>query len=232
MDQARTRPLSDGEESDTTLMPFYGFCPNGDARYASTMTFSMSEDNLGYCAASRCVKWVSQPNKSFDGVQATIPGYMKGLGATSSNEAFHDHEGFLWNLLRIADADGGLWWWPYGYGKDFEIDKPKRGYTWANGKASWGAGVFSVLFIERFLGVSYEALTKTLVIQPTALKSYKWDRFKIGNFRFSITYQAGKGQGSFLVSNHNDHGILVKLKSGIHEIAPHQGGRFRHAEIA
>jgi hypothetical protein len=227
IDQTRTRPLSDGEESDTTLMPYYGFCRNDDACYASTMAFAMSEDNLGYCAASRCVKWVSQPNKNFDGVPATMPGYMKGLGAISSNEAFHDSEGFLWNLLRMADADGGLWWWPYGYGKDFEIDKPKRGYAWANGKASWGAGVFSVLFIERFLGVSYDALTKTLALQPTALKSYKWDRFKIGNSRFSITYQSGNGHESFLVSNHNDHGINVKLKSGIHEIGPRQEGRFK-----
>jgi hypothetical protein len=220
-DERQAQPLSDGEESDTTLMPFYGFCEKDDKRYQTFMRFSMSDENLGYCAQSKCVKWLAQPNKSFDGVPATIPGYMKGLGAIATNDEFKDPDGYLWNVLKISDADGALWWWPYASENEIEIDHPRRGSP-SNGKSSWGTGVFCVLFIDRFLGVSYDALLRTLSVNPTALNSYSWNHFRIGNSKFSIDYNHDDDQETFRISNHNPHEIYVKCRNKVLTVAANQ----------
>lgn len=206
----QVRQWSDGEESDTTLMAYYGYCSNDTEKYSNYMKFSMSEENLGYCPESKCIRWIARPNDNSNGIPATMPGYMKGLGIISTNQEFRNENGYLWNIIKIADADGALWWWPYSEGPDFEIDKPRRAVI---GKAGWGTGVFSVLFIERFLGLAYNAINASLTINPKALSSYSWKNFKIGNSRFSVEYSSKNGMESYFVENHNSHKITVRIKN-------------------
>jgi hypothetical protein len=152
-------------------MPYYGYCAQDAERYLQTMRFSMSAENAAYNDRSKCIQWVPQPNQSMKGVPATIPGYMKGLGTITTQAEFTAPDGFLWNILKIADADGSLWWWPYGSQPAFDLTQPRRGAP-ANGKAGWGTGGFSAMFIDRFLGVSFDAPAATLTVNPTAVQSF------------------------------------------------------------
>jgi hypothetical protein len=79
------RMTSDGEESETTLMPFYGFLPYDDATYRNYMHFSVSTHNAQYNATFHSIDWGP-------GVPATAPGYNKGLCfGTDRDSLFGDH---------------------------------------------------------------------------------------------------------------------------------------------
>ncbi|MEB3364104.1 hypothetical protein SDC49_11335 [Lactobacillus sp. R2/2] len=47
----------DGEESDTTLAPFYGFCDTLDEHYLATLKFAASEKNPSYSPLSKGISW-------------------------------------------------------------------------------------------------------------------------------------------------------------------------------
>lgn len=49
--------MHDGEESDTTLMPFYQFLDNKDHLYQNTMAFSASSFNPTYSEEIKGITW-------------------------------------------------------------------------------------------------------------------------------------------------------------------------------
>ncbi len=131
--------IADGEESDTTLMTYYGFLPASDVRYRKTMEFAISEANLIYQPKVKAISWSSAPVSPLDTrVPATAPGYLKALAATGSFE----------EIRHVTDADGSVWWWPYGSSsKNLEYGKVTRGVP---GKAGWFSGAFSALVEAQF----------------------------------------------------------------------------------
>ncbi|MGI6173706.1 MAG: hypothetical protein ACOYI8_07345 [Christensenellales bacterium] len=181
-------PFFDGEESDVTLMATYDFCGEDDTLLQKTMRFAMSEANVAYNVQMRCIRWLPKPNETLSGIPATMPGYMKGIARLQTRAEFTDEDGALWNLLKVADADGGLWWWPYGGMNGCRRESPRRGDAVANGKAGWATGVISVLFLHRIVGLSYDALKNTLTIAPHAVERYSWKGISHGNARFDIEY--------------------------------------------
>lgn len=98
--------MHDGEESDTTLMPFYGYCDYFDDLYRNFMNFTVTE-NPTYDAEIKGIRWGAMSG-------ATFPGFISALSVAENEEEFRGKEGRLTELLRLADVDGSWWWWPYG----------------------------------------------------------------------------------------------------------------------
>jgi hypothetical protein len=197
--------ISDGEESDTTLMPFYGFLADDDPTYRNTMRFAMSEHNRIYNPKVFAITWASEPIGPLDPrVPATTPGYNKGLCAGNDHESLFGEHGYFTELRRITDADGAVWWWPYGYSGEgpLEYGKVARGVI---GKAGWTAGVAATVFVSRFLGIRYDAPRRELRVTPhPAIGDFSWDLFPMGEDRFSVRYR----QGVATVVNQTAHPIL------------------------
>ena len=187
------RMISDGEESDTTLMPFYEFLRYDDAAYLHYMGFAMSEHNQVYQPKVRAITWASSPATPLaDRVPSTAPGYMKGIAlGTTLDELFGEH-GYYSEVRRVTDADGSVFWWPFGWNSNpprWDYEKPVR--MSVPGKAGWFAGVHTALFISRYLGVSYDAPSHTLRFAPSPLlgDQFRWSDFSMGNDRFSASYE-------------------------------------------
>lgn len=215
---------SDGEESETTLIPYYGFLPNDDATYLNYMRFSMSPENIQYTPQTRSINWGKN-------VPSTAPGYNKGLCAgITSAELFGEH-GYYSEIRRVLEADGSMWWWPVklvkndgsgaearveagkvdGAGKpadSTELTVPKRG----PGKAGWFAGVHSLLFRSRFAGLEYDAPSHTLNWQPLpAFGDFAWQDLPFGHERFSVRLAWSEDKPHAVLKNPNKMSVNVRL---------------------
>lgn len=181
----REAPMeSDGEESDITLMPLYGFLTWDDPVYLNYMRFSMSEHNTIYSPKLHAIKWYDVPS--------TAPGYMKGICAgTNKNSLFGEH-GFLTEVRKITDADGSIWWWTYGWGTKNETPaygNVVRGNLGGFGKAGWFSGVYASVFISRFLGLSYSKDENALGFMPFMPSGgYEWKNVPFLEKDVTVTY--------------------------------------------
>ena len=176
--------ISDGEESDTTLMPYYRFLDRDDPRYRNTMRFAVSSHNLIYQPLSHSISWSSAPVSPLsERVPSTAPGYLKGLAAADPAAEME--------IRRVTDADGSVWWWSYGSSpKGLEYGRVQRGVP---GKSGWFAGAYSVLFQSNMLGISYDAPSHLLRVNPTAgLSDFEWLNAPLGTGRFDVSSSGGK----------------------------------------
>jgi hypothetical protein len=187
------RLISDGEESDTTLMPLYGFLPYDDEAYLNFMRFAMSEHNAAYQPKVRAITWAGRPDTPLaDRVPSTAPGYMKGIAFGSAPEALFGEHGYYTEVRRVTDADGSVFWWPYGWNSNppkWNYDRPVR--MAVPGKSGWFAGVHTALFVSRYLGVRYDAPTGVLRFAPSPLLGdrFRWSEIPIGNQQFTVSYE-------------------------------------------
>ena len=194
---------SDGEESETTLMPYYGFLSYDDPVYLNTMRFAVSSDNTAYRPAYHSISW----NKD---VVSTAPGYNKGLCAWSeADDLFGDH-GACTEVRRLADGDGVLWWWAYGARDATRYGVPIRAH-FDVGKSGWAAGVYSAVFLSRFAGVSYDAPTSSLKFVPLpVLGDLAWIDLPMGHRRFSLSCAYDSDSVIATVDNPNDHAVTLR----------------------
>jgi hypothetical protein len=193
--------MSDGEESDTTLMPFYGFLPYDNEIYLNYMRFSMSKYNTSYNEKAWSIMWGGAP--------ATVAGYMKGIACGLDRPALWDEHGYYSEVRKVTDADGSLWWWPYtgmGLQSPWSYEKPVR---YSCGKSGWFSGVHSAVFMSRFLGVSYDAPTRVFRFAPFMPSSdqFSWKDFPMGNDRFSLNYEKTAGAVRATLKNLNQHAV-------------------------
>jgi hypothetical protein len=205
--------IADGEESDTTLMPFYGFLPASDKLYRATMRFAVSEYNRIYQPKVHAISWASAPVSPLDSrVPSTAPGYLKGAMAADPAKPWFEEGGVLAEIRRITDADGSVWWWSYGgNAKNLEYGKVVRGVP---GKSGWFSGAYSVLFQKCFLGLSYDAPRRTLEVAPdAALGSFQWQQVSIGDGRFDVTASNKDGTRRITVRNRNAFPVTVQAGS-------------------
>ena len=190
---------SDGEESETTLMPYYGWCSYDDPIYINTMKFSHSEENELYNPDLRAIGW--------KGVPSTAPGYAKALATGRDDELFYDHGAFR-EIRKVTEADGSVWWWSYGgASEEVAYGRVVRGIP---GKSGWFAGVYSAIFVSRFLGLSYDAPDTLLTFRPLdAIGAFSWSELTLGYDLFSVSYEPRSDSNSVEVevANANAHGI-------------------------
>ncbi|HYK88861.1 MAG TPA: hypothetical protein VE398_08830 [Acidobacteriota bacterium] len=208
------RMLSDGEESDTTLMPFYGFLPYDNDTYLHYMHFSMSPQNEAYQPKVRAITWSSSPAIPLaDRVPSTAPGYMKGIALGNDLESLFGEHGYYTEVRRVTDADGSVFWWPFGWYSNppqWNYDRPIR--LSIPGKAGWFAGVHTAVFISRYLGLSYDAPKRTLTFAPSPLlgNRFRWSGFALGNNRFSVSYE--REASTVRVSARSEGGRAFRLE--------------------
>lgn len=210
---------SDGEESETALIPYYGFLPNDDPTYTNYMRFSMSPENTQYTPQTRSINWGTQ-------VPSTAPGYNKGLCATADADELFGNPGYQSEIRRVTDADGSVWWWPVSLkkqGANIEAgkadDKNPSGTTGQiepqrnPGKAGWFSGVYAALLRTRFVGIDYDAPTRVLTWQPLpALGDFEWQEVPFGNERFSVKLTTTGGTRTATVTNPSDKPVTVRLR--------------------
>lgn len=195
------QPFHDGEESETTLAPFYGLMTFDDPLYLSTMRFAMSAENPNYRTEFHGLAWRA--------ASTTSPGCNKALGAWADKEGLWGEHGAFTEIRRITEADGSLWWWTYGFRGKPVYGQPTRAVM-GIGKAAWTAGVFTTLFPSKFLGIHYDAPQQKFRWSPLAVTGdFSWQDFPIGHDRFSVSWS--KGTATF--KNSSSH--PVKLEANL-----------------
>lgn len=164
--------MHDGEESDTTMAPVYGFVSNSNLVFQHTMHFTASSANPTYVPEIHGISWGSESG-------ATFPGFISILMAQSQNA--EDFENAIMELIKLADLDGSWWWWPYP-------THPEYGKVVRNfgcGKCGWGSGMFSCIIITQYLGLTMS--NGQLRVNPMpGLKNYSWENAHIGNCYFNL----------------------------------------------
>lgn len=200
----------DGEETDTTLMPFYGYCAYDNAAHQNHARVAMTEHNCWYRANTRGIKdstWISEPTPTID---ATYPGYMTGLAGVANAEEMSGPDGAMTIIRQRTDVEGSVWWWP------FREDKIGRAYEIHGGivgKSGWASGVYACHFVSQILGLHYDGRKKVLHFRPFSPTSdFTWQHCRLGSGRFSVEYSRGDGCVTGSIENHCDHEITVELE--------------------
>lgn len=201
----------DGEESDTTLMPFYGYATYDDPAYQNHKRVAMTETNIYYKANAKGIEdstWMTQEDNP--GIHATFPGYVTGFAGVETAEEMSGQEGRLTIIRRLTDVDGSIWWWPYN--KDKLVRAFEIGGTIV-GKSGWSASVFILHFISQILGLRYNAPEKKLSFRPFSPTSdFEWLRFRMGYAYFSVGFERSDGRRMCYIENHNDYNIWLDLE--------------------
>lgn len=196
----------DGEESDTILMPVYGYASYDDPVYRHYMQFSLSPHNPTYNPESKGIQWG-------DHAACTFPGYMSGLGMIKDFDSLSGPEGYFTEVRKLTDVDGSLWWWPYLNGARYG-DVVRHHNC---GKCGWASGVYSALFVSQILGVVYDAPAKLLSFRPLqAAGSFTWEGLRLGSGLFDLTLHQKENVLEAIVTNYSNQtvSILVELPVG------------------
>ncbi len=200
--------MHDGEESDTTLMPLYGYLEPDDPAYKNYNRFAMSEHNPTYNPESKGIQWGRLSS-------ATFPGYMTGIANITDSDTMSGAYGYLTEIRKLTDIDGSLWWWPY-------LNGEKYGRVVRHnhcGKCAWASGVFAGMFVSDILGIQYDAPARLLSFRPFSPTSrFTWTNCRIGRSLFDLGYARDGGKSEITVHNHNDYSITIELKF----LLPHQ----------
>lgn len=174
--------MHDGEESDTTLIPFYGYKSYDDETVRNYAKFTASTANPTYGEQCRGIKWGKESG-------ATFPGYTTLFSGVVDEETMNGERGFMRELKRLNDLDGSWWWWPYNCGAPTGEVKRLN----SCGKCGWAAGVFTSMFVTQILGIRYDAPTKKLSFRPfSPCSDFEWKNARWGNSTFDILYKRGK----------------------------------------
>lgn len=205
----------DGEESDTTLIPVYGYESYDHEVYKNYTRFALSEHNEVYNPETRGIRW---------GVDATMTGYITGFANVVDKETMNGTTGYMTEIKKLVDMDGSFWWWPYfpkakygqvcrmytgsDFNEFFDFDQKDYG-----GKSGWASGVFVCLFIQEILGVRYDAPTKTLSFRPfSPSSSFRWDNFRFGSGKFGVALTRTENTIVVEIFNQNSHDIECDLE--------------------
>jgi len=198
----------DGEESDTTLMPFYGYAKYDDPAYQNHVRIAVTDANPFYRANTKGIEWESVAD-------ATFPGYTTGLAGVKTGEEMSGSNGRMTIIRRLTDLDGSIWWWPYMRG---DLDgAPIRAFPIGDGriigKCGWASGVFVAHFVSQILGLCYDARTNTLIFRPFSPSSdFSWKNFRLGNAFFSVDYRRSEGHIQCGIENQNEASIRAKVE--------------------
>jgi hypothetical protein len=226
--------IHDGEESDVTLMPVYGYTSFDDQKYKNFSRFALTEYNKYFVPETGGVRWDNFQSimeakskckfnqKKFDWEKyfnnnpyissATFPAFITGFASITNEEEMNGKNGYMTRIKQLADMDGSIWWWPYPNKEDNpKYEYPLRFYT--AGKSGWASGVFAVLFVSEILGLKYDGLSKKLYFRPFSPSSnFKWENFRIGNGCFSVDYKKRESHISMSIENNNQFDVTVEYE--------------------
>jgi hypothetical protein len=181
----------DGEESETTLLPFYGFCQPDDARLRIHASMALSQENPLYSKHLDAIWWYNTSWSS-----ATFPGWITGLAAANDENELNYR---LERISKLLDFDGSVWWWPYRYGSE-DADHPLRGDVAK--KCGWGGAVFVCKFINDVLGISVDVPSANVNFAPfVPWNHFRWDDLHFGSASFDAEYRSDSSAISLSLLN-------------------------------
>lgn len=194
----------DGEESDTTLMSFYGFCPATDERLKTHARMATDVSNPFYSPALDAVWWFNERWKS-----ATFPAFVTALAGAGSAAEQAAH---IARISRLTDLDGSFWWWPYRYGSTDRLT-PLR----ADGarKCGWAAGTYLCLVISDIMGIKVDVPSRQLSFAPDMpWKALTWQQMRLGTATFDLSLSNTETHLEVRVTNRNEHPYSFSLSLG------------------
>jgi hypothetical protein len=223
--------VHDGEESDVTLMPVYGYTGFDSQAYANFARFAFSEDNVYYQPELRGIRcddfmdFIRSYNREavrhskfnweeyFRSHQSignmSAPCLVTNIASITDDGELFGPDGPLSLIKKHADLDGSLWWWAYpGSNENPRYGKPVRFHK--AGKSAWAAGSFTVLCISEILGIHYRGMDRTLSVRPlNALGGFCWEELRYGSARFTLAYTQTEKSVSLRVMNLNRHAVSI-----------------------
>lgn len=191
----------DGEESETTLMPFYGFCPADDPRLLRHANLALTDANPLYAHEIDGIWWYNEHWSS-----ATFPAWLTHLaGAGGRAEA----QRRLRRIAELTDLDGSIWWWPYSY-ETTDRNQPKR----ANGagKCAWAGAIYSLLLLTKILGIRVDALDRSITFAPLLpSERFVWPHLQYGSTSWSFSCVRNLDRLNISLTNHNNQSYAATI---------------------
>lgn len=174
-------PGHDGEESDTTLMPFYGYCDSDDPRLIRHARTGLSPANPYYAEHLDGIWWHNHGGFR----PATAPAWATGLAAARTLGELRLR---LNRFRELSDLDGSLWWWPYRFGEtDRQAVLRGNGAT----KCGWASAVYLLRFVHDVLGIDVDVPERRIRLRPFSPWDYEWKGAKLGTARFDLRWRKG-----------------------------------------
>jgi hypothetical protein len=199
-------PGHDGEESDLTLAPFYGFCRADDPALTNHARLAFTRHNPYYLTELDGVSWCSLRCYG-----PTFPAFVHALAGAIDETAVASA---LERIRRRTDHDGSFWWWPHL--PDWRDQAcVKRG----PGKSGWGAGVHVLRFINDVIGLTVDVPARRVRFRPFCPWALEWRSVELGSVRLDIEFRPDDGRTAARIVNHGDRPFEV----GVELTAP--GGR-------
>ncbi|WP_125702203.1 glycoside hydrolase family 125 protein [Lacticaseibacillus daqingensis] len=204
--------MHDGEESDTTMAPVYGFESKDSPVYQHTMQFAGSNLNPTFVEGLQGISWGEESGTTFPGFITLL------MGHASDAQDFEQQYKYL---LALADLDGSWWWWPYGL-------QAKYGDVLRNfgpGKCGWASGMAVSLLLTQYYGVSVQH--GALAVAPMKnLTSFCWEQARIG--RWFVTLKVTPT--TITIHNLADQAIEVWVNQVKHPLIANETKQFERAK--
>lgn len=180
-DFAKPYLIHDGEETDTTLIPYYGLSSYDDQTFQNYVHFGVSKYNRFYRETSQGILWE-------ECTDSTFPGYVTGAASITDRAQYVDPQGPFAGIRKLTDYDGSIWWWPYPFNAvDHSLIQR------VPGKCGWAAGAFIALMIHDWLGLQWQASEQLLSFCPlNILGPFLWTDAPFGMMKFDLAYQTSQ----------------------------------------
>ncbi|MHC4480912.1 MAG: hypothetical protein ACYS1C_08100 [Planctomycetota bacterium] len=208
-------PGHDGEETDTTLMPFYGFCEPDDPAILNHARLALSPHNPLYAAGVDGIWWLDGESRH----GATFPAWTTALAGASTEGELHEQ---LERIRRLTDHDGSIWWWPYEHGCD-DLERVVRRGALEVGKCGWAAGVYLCLFVNNVLGLSVDIPERRVSLRPFCpWPEFTWKGCRLGSGLFDFRYRRQDARVIGEIANGNEdsfQGIIELMLPAAGEVA-------------
>lgn len=187
-------PGHDGEESDTTLMPFYGFCDADEPLLLRHASLALTPMNPYYADGLDAIWWHNHGGFR----PATMPGWMTALASATTEE---EVEARLERIRQVTDLDGSLWWWPYRHG---ESDRSAVLRGNGAGKCGWASAIYLLRFVHVVLGLDVDVPARRLRVRPFCPWPHAaWRDARLGAARFDLSYARDTAAGTSSVDIRN-----------------------------
>jgi hypothetical protein len=182
----------DGEESDTTIMPFYGFTEVDDPACINHARVGLSPINPYYAPVLEGIWWY---DTAWWGT--TFPGFTTALAGIKNEKELEEK---LDHIRQLTDLDGSIWWWPYRY-----RETNRSGVVREPGKSGWAAAVYLCKFVHDVLGLRVDLPDRKISFRPfSPWPQFTWKNCRLGRGVFDAEYLQRQGQIMAEITNRNN----------------------------